>query len=45
MSESFDFHNTDCSIQTSHILTDLKTESMNGRKMKLQEIQELNDCI
>jgi hypothetical protein len=29
-----------CSIQTSHILSDLSTESMNGRKMKLQEIQE-----
>jgi hypothetical protein len=25
--------NTGCSIQTSHILSDLRTKSMNGRKM------------
>jgi hypothetical protein len=31
---------TGCSIQTSHTLSDLRRESKNGRKMKLEKIEE-----
>lgn len=37
--------NTGCCIQNSHILSDIRTQSMNGRKMELHEIQEqLKKC-